>query len=152
MSLYWEEEVNIIERVDRLPVVKDKEVMMMDVAEGKETRKEIRAVLIARRKRKGQPRASEFSVKRIDYMFKDLVSSPMVVDYLGGNVGNKRKHLSDKGSSMVADRTVNSETLEKVSVLTTFAQSRLVSMSTTPKFHNYNYFISTLVLLVVSTV
>ena len=103
ISLFQEVEVNNIQLEDRLPVVQDKEVQMMDVAEEKETRKEVRKVVIARRKRKGQPRETGVEVQRIDDMFRDTGNSPMVVDDLVGNV-SKRKYLSDEGSCMVADR------------------------------------------------
>ena len=59
--------------------------------------------MIARRKRKGQPRETGVEVQRIDDMFRDTGNSPMVVDDLVGNV-SKRKYLSDEGSCMVADR------------------------------------------------
>ena len=45
ISLFQEEEVNNIQLEDRLPGVQDKEVQMMDVAEEKETRKEVRTVV-----------------------------------------------------------------------------------------------------------
>ena len=93
-----------MEQEDRLPVVQGKEKMMMDVAEGKETKKGKRTVVIARRKRKGQPRVSGVAVNRIDDMFRGSENSPMVVDHLGRKVKNNRKHLGDEESSVVAIR------------------------------------------------
>ena len=45
-----------MERLDRPPDVKAKEMMLVDVANKIETRKGLRKVVIVRRKRNGQPR------------------------------------------------------------------------------------------------
>ena len=103
ISLFQEEEVNNTQLEDRLPVLQNKEVLMMDVAEEKEIKKEVRTIVISRRKRKGQPRETGVAVQRIDDMFRDAGSSPMVVEDLVGNV-IKRKYISNEESSMVSDR------------------------------------------------
>ena len=51
-----EQEDDIMEQLDRPPEVKAKEMMLVDVAHKIETRKGLRKVVIARRKRNGQPR------------------------------------------------------------------------------------------------
>ena len=56
--------------------MKTKERMLVDVANKVETRKGLRKVVIARRKRNGQPREAGVAVNRIDDMFIKSGSSP----------------------------------------------------------------------------
>ena len=104
MSLFEEQKDVFMEELDRPPEVKDKEVMLVDVTKESQTRKGLRKVVIARRKRKGQPREAGVAVTRIDDMFRESGSSPMVTNTLGGNVGHKRKQLGEEQGSMVVDR------------------------------------------------
>ena len=78
--------------------------MLLDVAKEGQTRKGLRKVVIERRKRNGQPREAGVAVTRIDDMFRESGSSPMVTNTLGGNVGHKRKQLGEEQGSMVVDR------------------------------------------------
>ena len=104
MSLFEEQKDFFMEELDRPPEVMDKEVMLVDVTKESQTRKGLRKVVIARRKRKGQPREAGVAVTRIDDMFRESGSSPMVTNTLGGNVGPKRKQLGEEQGSMVVDR------------------------------------------------
>ena len=76
----------------------------MDVAKESQTRKGLRKVVIARRKRNGQPREAGVAVNRIDDMFRESGSSPMVSNTSGGFVRNKRKQFGEEQGSMVVDR------------------------------------------------
>ena len=75
MSLFEEKEDVFMEQLDRPPEVKNKEVMLVDVAKESQTRKGLRKVVIARRKRNGQPREAGVAVNRIDDIFKKSGSS-----------------------------------------------------------------------------
>ena len=70
-----EQEDDIMEQLDRPPEVKAKEMMLVDVANKIETRKGLRKVVIARRKRNGQPREAGVAVNRIDDIFRKSGSS-----------------------------------------------------------------------------
>ena len=103
MSLFEEQEDVFMEQLDRPPEVKNKEVMLVDVAKESQTRKGLRKVVIARRKRNGQPREAGVAVNRIDDMFRESGSSPMVSNTSGGFVGHKRKQFGEEQGSMVVD-------------------------------------------------
>ena len=95
-----------MEQLDRLPEVKAKEMILVDVANKIETRKGLRKVVIARIKRNGQPREAGVAVNRIVDVFRKSGSSPMVTNTLGGNVGSKRKQFYENQGSMVVNRKI----------------------------------------------
>ena len=100
----WEFDDNIwlkasIQNIEKIDLKSELETKLKMI----QTKKEVRTVVISRRKRKGQPRETGVAVQRIDYLFRDSGSSPMVVEDLVGNA-SKWKYLSDEGSSMVSDR------------------------------------------------
>ena len=95
----WEFDDNIwlkasIQNIEKIDLKSELETKLKMI----QTKKEVRTVVISRRKRK-----TGVAVQRIDDMFRDSGSPPMLVEDLVGNV-SKRKYLSDEGSSMVSDR------------------------------------------------
>ena len=100
----WEFDDNIwlkalVQNIEKIDLKSELETKLKMI----QTKKEVRTVVISRRKRKGQPRETGVAMQRIYDMFRDAGSSPMVVEDLVGNV-IKRKYLSDEESSMVSDR------------------------------------------------
>ena len=77
---------------------------MVDVPKEIETRSGMRKVVIARRKRNGQPREAGVAVRRIDDIFRGSSSSPMVTNTSGGNVRSNWKQLGDEQGSMEVNR------------------------------------------------
>ena len=71
-----------------------------------------------------------FAVSKMSYIFIPKTYS-IVFQSIADSIANIRVRDPE---AKVSDRPVNSKTLEKVSVSTTFAQSRWVSVSTTSIF------------------
>ena len=104
MSLFEEQEDDTLEQLHNPQGLQGKEVVLVDVAKEIETKSGMRKVVIARRKRKGQPREAGVAVRRIDDIFRGSSSSPMVTNTLGGNVSSKSGQLNDEQGSMVVNR------------------------------------------------
>ena len=93
MSLF-EEDGDMGEQVDRVPSKQDKVVMDKKC----DTLKQVRKVVIARRKRTGQPKERGVTVARIDDIFR-AGTSPMVS-------GKKRQQFDEEGPRMKRSKGV----------------------------------------------
>ena len=97
MSLF-EEDGDMEEQVDRVPSKQDKVVMDMNIVKKCDKVTQVRKVVIARRKRTGQPKERGVTVARIDDIFRAR-TSPMVS-------GKKRQQFDEEGPRMKRSKGV----------------------------------------------